>query len=279
MDYGTSHFVCLKNKNLHYRHWGNSSKPAIIIWHGVTGTSLDHIELANQLSLDHYVICPESLGCGYSDWPDNHEHASLSFHTEMAEELFRHLKISNADWIGTSKGGALGICYAARGKHCRIGKLILHDVGPGLPEKFRQAVARHISQPPCFNTLVQFEAALRKTLGRDGLALSDSQWQLLAQAWARRRDDGKISYHYSPVLAEQFTHHPEDFDLWSDFEKISSQILVIKGEHSVVLNPSEAQRMLDSNDNCRIKSRSGGHISFLSSIEETDIIQTYLTGA
>lgn len=277
MDFGVSNYVQLGHKTLHYRTWGRPESPALVVWHGVTGTSLDHVHLTNKLAGDYFVICPDALGCGFSDWPEQAQEASLGFHCDLVDQLFLQLGIKRCDWLGTSKGGALGICYAARGKHCTIEKLLLHDVGPDLNEKFRAAVARHIASPPRFKSMIEFELVLRKTLGRDGLTMSDGDWQILAQAWARRCDDGDISYHYSPTLAKQFTDHPEDFDLWADYRKINGQITIIKGEHSTVLDEAQVERMLSENTRAVMTTRRGGHISFLNSDEEIKIILSNLS--
>lgn len=276
MEYGVSHFTKLGDTTLHYRCWGQKHKPCVILWHGVTGNSMDHAHLADLLSDQFYIICPDGVGCGLSNWPSSNHHASLSYHVELVDQLMAELGIKECHWVGTSKGGALGICYSARGQNCKINKLILHDVGPSLPETFRKAVARHIGDPPRFSTLPEFEARLRKTLGREGLELDSQHWKSLAQSWSRRCDDGSISYHYSPDLAQQFYQHPEDFDLWEDYQDVNAKVLLLRGEHSTVMTDKDTERMLKVNPNTQIKCRSGGHISFLSSPAEAEIVQTFL---
>jgi pimeloyl-ACP methyl ester carboxylesterase len=216
------------------------------------------------------------MGCGLSDWPDEPRHASLGFHVELCDALFPSLGIEQAMWIGTSKGGALGMLYGAYGKHCKLSKLVLHDVGPGLPEAFRASLASHIADPPAFASMLEFKAKLMRSLGRQGLEMSDRDWEVLAQSWYRRRDDGLITYHYAPGLAWQFEHHAEDYDLWHAWDKLDTPTLLIRGEHSVIISDDELQRMLNTGAKCALHTRSGGHMSFLQDAPTQQVILDFI---
>lgn len=272
MTISQSRFLPCAGKTIHVNTWGTNTNPPVVIWHGVTGTADDHRELAEKLARDYFVICPDAIGCGLSDWPSNSEEPSLEFHVKVVDDLLRQLDIKTTRWIGTSKGGGLGILYAATGTACSITQLVLHDVGPELPERFRTAVTRLIAEPPRFPTFGEFQNYLRKSLSRGGLHLTDEQWQELALRWHRRGDDGSFTYHYSPGLADQFTHHPQNFDLWEAYEQVHADTLLIRGEHSNVLPPKDAERMANCGPKCRIHTRAGGHIAFLSTAEEQQII-------
>lgn len=278
MSERSTYLECL-GKTVHIREWGVAQAQSIVLWHGVTGTSRDHEQLARQLAEHYHVISPDSIGCGLSDWPDEPYHASLSFHVEICDVLLPQMGIESTYWIGTSKGGALGMQYAAYGKHCNINKLILHDVGPGLPKPFRDSLASHIAAPPVFDSMQAFKAKLQRSLGRQGLEMPDADWEALAQSWYRRCDDGLITYHYSPGLAWQFEHHAEDYDLWHAWEKLRTPTLLIRGEHSVIISDDELHRMCNSGAKCRLHTRSGGHMSFLQDAPTQQVIFDYLAQA
>jgi pimeloyl-ACP methyl ester carboxylesterase len=62
--------------------------------------------------------------------------------------------------------------------------------------------------------------------------LSDAQWRRLAETSARRLPDGKLTPHYDPAMVRQFTDHPDDYDLWDDYDAIDVPILCLRGAHS-----------------------------------------------
>lgn len=272
-----STYLECKGKTVHIRQWGLEHERSIVLWHGVTGTSRDHEQLARRLATQYRVISPDAIGCGLSEWPDEPLHTSLDFHVEVCDALLPALGVDSTIWIGTSKGGALGMLYGAYGSQCQISKLILHDVGPGLPKAFRDSLASHIAAPPAFASMQAFKAKLQRSLARQGLEMSKRDWEALAQNWYRRRDDGLITYHYSPGLAWQFEYHAQDYDLWHAWDKLQAPTLLIRGEHSVIISDGELQRMQNTGAKCALHTRNGGHMSFLQDEATQQVIFDFLS--
>ncbi|GHF14070.1 hydrolase [Kordiimonas sediminis] len=237
---------------------------------------MDHLELAKALSDTYHVICPDSIGCGLSSWvQDKTNDTGLQFYAEMAKSLLSQLSVSSCHWIGVSKGGGLGMMLADHRSGLNVRKLILNDVGPTLDDWVQGAVAKGVAKTPRFESYLAFEDRLRGSLQKRGLNLSDAKWRQLAQAWARRTDDGGVTFHHDPALAEQFSHHKQDFDLWDHFENIQIPTLLIKGQPSIVSDEDTA-RMQSSGPKCTVHDRTGGHISFMDSPEEHAIIKNFL---
>ena len=265
-----SKFISVSGRLVHYLSWGRAQARGVVIWHGVFGSCHDHDRLAAHLAeAGYFVVCPDAPGCGLSDWPTNAAQTSLTDYASIAASLIETLGLESIAWIGSSKGGGVGILMAARPA---VTHLLLNDVGPVLAPQFREALARRMAAPPVFANLPLLEGYLRKTLGAGGLVLDDEAWSGLAVQWSRRRDDGDFTMHYSPMLARQFTDHPEDFDLWPHWERITAKSLLLRGVDSAV-GEAEAERMRAG---CTVVDRPGGHVSFLDSAGELDLVLEFL---
>ena len=65
----SSHYVDINGYRMHYREWGASRLPTIILVHGWSTTSLVWHEVAADLSSDYHVIAPDMRGNGESTSP------------------------------------------------------------------------------------------------------------------------------------------------------------------------------------------------------------------
>ncbi len=265
-----------QGRNIHFLEWGDPARETVIIWHGVTGTCQDHSKLAARLARDYHVICPDSIGCGLSDWThDKKNDPGLDAYAAIARDLLRQLGVTSVRWIGASKGGGLGIVLGAMMTECSVSHLILDDVGPGFPEWLRQAAMKNISDPPHFDSFVKFESYLKDSLTRGGMTLDDKRWRHLAEIWCRQTDDGRFTFQNDPALANQFSLHGQDFDLWHHYENITIPTLLIRGRKSIVPD-HEVERMQATGPKCAVYNRDGGHVSLLHEKDIQDVIINFL---
>jgi pimeloyl-ACP methyl ester carboxylesterase len=250
---------------LHVRVWNAGATPCVVIWHGVTGTNLDHAPLAQRLAAAGFaVIAPDSPGCGLSDWAaDSRTGYSLTAFSRAALAMMDAMAIDRAFWIGFSKGGGTGIKIAATSPD-RISGLVLHDVGPHLPEDFRSGLAHRLASPPSFAGIEEFREHVARQFSRNGLITSSARIDELSAAWARRSATGEIAYHYDPAISQQFLCNPEDFDLWDEWAAISCPTLILRGESSPVLTAAQCAEMMARQPNGQCVTLEGaGHFNFL----------------
>lgn len=250
----------------------------MIVWHGITGTGADHLALAERLAAEGCrVVAPDSLGCGASDWaPDPAAGYGLSALSHVARGLMDALDIARAAWIGASKGGGLGVVVGAAWPD-RLAALVLCDVGPGLPERFCDALARRLAAPPVYPDMAAFRAHVARVLARDHVAAGDAAIDRLSAGWSRRLGPGAVGYHYDPALSTQFAAHPEDFDLWPHWDALRCPVLLLRGARSAVLPADEAEAMLARNPRARLMTLDGiGHLNFLDDSAQQDAILAFL---
>lgn len=244
----TSHYVTCAGREIHYTAWGAQDAPAVIAWHGLARTGRDMDELAQALSGRFRVVCPDTIGRGYSQWsPDPGNEYKLEFYAKLAAQLMDRLDIARAHWVGTSMGGAIGMVCAAGifqpQLADRIQSLVLNDNAPRLAAAALQRIRDYAGSPPAFETMAQLEGFFRTVYKPYGW-LSDAQWRRLTETSTRRLPDGRVTPHYDPAMVRQFIDHPHDYDLWEHYDRIRVPVLVLRGAESDLVLPDAVAEML-----------------------------------
>ena len=244
----TSQYMDCAGVQLHYTDWGKAERGTVIAWHGLARTGRDMDELATHLSQQGYrVICPDTVGRGLSQWSRAPElEYCLAFYARLARELMDGLQLRAVHWVGTSMGGAIGTLCAAglvepSLKH-RILSLVLNDNAPELAQAAIERIKAYAGQPPAFDTLTELEAFFRQVYKPFGW-LSDAQWRRLAETSMRRLPDGRVTPHYDPAMALQFTAHPNDYLIWQHYDTITQPVLLLRGAESDLVLPETVAAM------------------------------------
>jgi len=247
MGYSSRYATCA-GREIHYTEWGAQQGRTVIAWHGLARTGRDMDELAEHLSSRYRVICPDTIGRGFSQWsPDPVNEYTLRFYARLAADLFDRLGVAQAHWVGTSMGGAIGLVCAAglfepqlKG---RITSLVLNDNAPRLAPSALERIKAYAGHPPAFATMAELEAFFRQVYKPYGW-LSDAQWRRLAETSTRRLPDGRLTPHYDPAMVRQFTDHPDDYDTWAHYDALDIPVLCLRGAESDLVLPDATEEML-----------------------------------
>ncbi len=272
-----SQYAKVLERELHYVEWGERGRDAIIMWHGLARTCRDFDDIAEQLSDRYRIICPDTIGRGLSQWsPAPEREYSLEFYAALASALVDKLGIDRLRWIGTSMGGAIGMKVAAGALRDRITHLVLNDIGPKIADAAVTRIRSYAGSPPRFATVSELEAYFRTVYKPYGY-LTDAQWRRLAETSTRRTEDGKVTPHYDPNMVMQFNLHPEDYDQWNDYDRITAKILCVRGESSDLLLPDVADEMTRRGPRCRLEVIAGcGHAPALNVPAHYKLIAEFL---
>jgi pimeloyl-ACP methyl ester carboxylesterase len=233
--------------------------------------------IAQHLSQRWRVICPDTLGRGFSQWsPVPAQEYCLAFYARQAVSLLNQMGVQQMCWLGTSMGGAIGLYAAAGALRGRIQKLVLNDIGPELASAAVQRIRSYAGSPPSFATVAELEAYFRTVYKPYGW-LSDAQWRLLTESSLRRLPDGRVTPHYDPALVQQFEHHPHDYDQWPAWESLNLPVLCLRGESSDLLLPDVAQAMRERGPRARVVNVPGcGHAPALNTPEQWALVEHFL---
>ena len=276
----TSHYLSCAGREIHYTEWGSQHRETVIAWHGLARTGRDMDEVAEHLSARYRVICPDTLGRGLSQWsPDPVNEYKLSFYVEIATALVDQLGLERFHWLGTSMGGAIGTLAAATTLRGRIRRLILNDNGPKLAEPALERIRAYAGQPPAFDRVTDLEAFLRSVYQPYGW-LSDAQWRRMAETSVRRLPDGKVTTHYDPAMAQQFVHHPHDYDLWDAYDSLDIPVLCLRGESSDLLLADTAEEMRSRGPRAVVVTIAGcGHAPALNVPDQWELVERFFAAS
>ena len=274
----TSRYLVCEGRELHVTEWGADKPEVVVAWHGLarTGRDMDHI--AAELSTRWRVICPDTLGRGFSQWsPAPAAEYCLAFYERQAVSLLDQLGVRDCLWLGTSMGGAIGLRAAAGALRGRIQRLVLNDIGPELAAPAVNRIRSYAGSPPAFATMQELEQYFR-TVYRPYGWLSDAMWRLLAETSMRRLPDGRVTPHYDPAMVQQFVHHPDDYRQWEAWDSLSIPVLCLRGESSDLLLPEVAEAMRTRGPRAVVATIAGcGHAPALNTPEQYALVERFFS--
>lgn len=274
----TSRYVEILGREVHYVEWGHDRPDVIVMWHGLARTGRDFDDLAAVLCDRYRIICPDTIGRGLSQWsPVPEREYCQAFYADLATGLIDRLGIDRLRWVGTSMGGAIGMKVAAGSLRERISHLVLNDIGPQLGPAAVARIRSYAGKPPRFASVCELEAYFRTVYKPFG-HLSNAQWRRLAETSTRRTDDGQVTTHYDPKMVVQFELHPDDYDLWDDYDRITARTLCLRGAESDLLLPDVAEAMTKRGPRCRLETMAGcGHAPALNVPAQFKLLSDFLS--
>ena len=255
--------------------WGAPDNPcAVLCLHGLTRSGRDFDTLAQGLSNDYRVLCPDLAGRGASDWlADGTDYTPDQYCADMLRVL-EAAGISKVDWVGTSLGGIVGMALAAR-PDGPIRRLVLNDVGCVIPRAALDRIRSYVGKPLVFASLEQLEGAMRvvSPFGE----LSPDQWRQLARNVGRQGEDGQWRFHYDPAIAQTFGAGPAvDLDLRPLWQALKGPVLVVRGADSDLLTRPTYDEMLARPDTLGVEVARCGHAPALMDEAQVSAVREFL---
>lgn len=262
---------------VHYTEWGDPDNPKVLICvHGLTRTGRDFDFLAAALEHEYRVICPDVVGRGQSDWLNDKSDYTYPLYVNDMAMLLARIDAERIDWVGTSMGGLIGI-FLASYAGSPIHKMVINDIGPRIPAAGLQRVATYVGQVVTFDSIEKMEKFLRTIAATFG-NLSDDQWRHMTIHSARQLEDGRYTFAYDPGIAKNFrTLDLKDIDLWSMWDAIHCPTLVLRGEHSDVLDHADAVTMTERGPKAKLIEFPGmGHAPALMADDQIAVVRDWL---
>jgi len=128
-----------------------------------------------------------------------------------------------------------------------------------------------------FDSIEKMEKFLRTIAATFG-NLSDEQWRHMTIHGARQLEDGRYTFAYDPGIAKNFrTLDLKDIDLWSMWDAIHCPTLVLRGEHSDVLDHADAVIMTERGPKATLIEFPGmGHAPALMADDQIAVVRNWL---
>jgi len=229
---------CMGPRGLHrmaYTEWGDPHNQKVLLCvHGLTRNARDFDTLAQALSSDYRVICPDVVGRGNSDWLEVKSDYNFPLYVSDMVTLIARQGVEYVDWVGTSMGGVIGMLLASQ-PETPVRRLVLNDVGPLITAESLRRIGKYIGKSPVFPTMDDAETYMRQ-IGSPFGSLTDEQWQHLTRYSMRPIEKG-FTFNYDPSLGDPFQMMPILFDVqvWDSFDHIRCPMLAIRGAESDLL--------------------------------------------
>jgi len=274
-----------------YWEWnatGNPAHPHVIVCvHGLTRQGRDFDVLARALCHRARVICPDVAGRGQSDWLADAMHYQIPLYAADMRVLLTHLQqhspLRVLDWVGTSMGGLIGMWLCGQPElPLQLRRLVLNDVGPTLEWTGLARIRQYVGHTAYFATVEQAADALWAVSSSFGPHTRE-QWLMLSRPMLRALDSGGFTLHYDPAIAQAMQQmtaadlHSSNQALWQVYERITAQVLLLRGAQSDLLSSEVAQRMQHTGPRARRVDFAGvGHAPTLIAPDQVQTVVTFL---
>jgi pimeloyl-ACP methyl ester carboxylesterase len=231
--------LCMDPHGFHrmrYVEWGDpQNKRVLLCVHGLTRCGRDFDYVAEALSDQYRVVCPDVVGRGRSDWlRDPRDYTYPTYCNDMTA-LIASLHAETLDWLGTSMGGLIGMIMASL-PGSPIRKLVMNDIGAVVPRAALQRLGQYVGREPSFGSMDELEAAM-KSISPFG-ELTDAQWRHLAEHVAKQDEKGRWIFRYDPHIGEGFKAvMNQDVDLRGYWANVHGPVMLIRGDSSDLLTP------------------------------------------
>ena len=242
-----SHFLGLSKSGFHrvaYTEWGAADNPRVLICvHGLSRNGRDFDALAQALSPDYRVICPDIVGRGKSGWLANKaDYGNPQYLADLAALIARS-GVEQVDWVGTSMGGIIGMLLAAM-PGSPIRKMLINDVGSLIPKASLERIALYVGRDQMFESYDAFKLYIKAISAPFGLK-TEEQWDQITRSTAKVEPGGKVHCNYDPGIGVAFRSGDlADVDLSAYWQAIRCPVLVTRGALSDLLLPDTYAAML-----------------------------------
>jgi len=258
---------------LHARDYAptlDSGRLPLVCLPGLSRNARDFHQFALLVSQDksapRRVIALDYRGRGLSDYDADAANYNVAVECRDVITVCTALGLSRAAFAGTSRGGLILHVMAAV-KPDIIAGAILNDIGPQIETEGLRDIRDYLAKSATLPDLDAAAVALRDIHGPAFPALSDADWQEMADAIYAERD-GRLVPDYDPKLTDQL--QTIDFSqplptLWPQFALLAEKpLFIIRGEHSRLFSNGTLARMAAQSERVSTMTAPGqGHAPLL----------------
>lgn len=255
IHHGDTFFVtCTSPDGTHrmaYHAWGNPSNPKVLVCvHGLTRRGSDFKTLAQAMSNDYYVVCPDVVGRGDSDRLKNPMLYAVPQYVADMASLIKQLGVSQIDWFGTSMGGLIGMVYASMPKN-PIRRMLINDVGPRIEPEAIKRLGSYVGQPFSFTNRADALQRLNEICASFG-SHTPEEWEIYNGPMLVQKD-GFWVMHYDPDISVPFASvnpimaKAGEMAMWHAFKQIHIPMLIVRGSESDLLSAQTVAEMCKVN--------------------------------
>lgn len=237
---------------LHYFEYGSGSDTSVpvVCLPGLARTAEDFDRLARALvapatGRKRRVLALDYRGRGGSAWDPDWTHYNLQVEHQDILATLAAAKVTNAIFIGTSRGGMHIMVLAAAGPSL-LRAAVINDIGPVIEMAGLMRIKGYVGIVPSLGSWKEAVDLFRRTAGAHFTNVSDADWEIYARH-TFVEDNGRLRLRYDPALARTLEAVSADAplpEMWPQFEALAgAPVLGIRGENSDILSPATFAEM------------------------------------
>ena len=265
-----------------YHAWGNPNNSKVLVCvHGLTRRGSDFKTLADTMSQDYYVVCPDVVGRGDSDRLKNPMLYGVPQYVADMASLIKQLNVTQVNWFGTSMGGLIGMVYAAMPKS-PIRRMLINDVGPRIEPEAIKRLGSYVGQPFSFSNRADALQRLNEICASFG-SHTPEEWEIYNGPMLVQKD-GLWVMHYDPDISVPFASvnpimaKAGEMAMWHAFKQIHIPMLIVRGGESDLLSAKTVAEMCKVNPYIRsIEIPQVGHAPAFVKLEQVALAKEFFS--
>jgi pimeloyl-ACP methyl ester carboxylesterase len=283
MNFRDIYYYSQDGLKLYARDYGSraSSKTPILCLPGLTRNSKDFAILAERLSDDRRVICPDFRGRGKSEYAGGWTDYTPTNEMRDTLDLMAVAGVNHAIIVGTSRGGLVAMTMALH-RPTAIKGVIMNDVGPEVDKAGITRIMGYAGKMAAPASWEEAAIAIRQMNERHFPNMTGEQWHSFAHMTFR--DDGdKPALDYDAAIGTGLRRaikltRGNIPTMWKEFGALSHiPLMLVRGENSDLLSAATSERMGEEHPNMTlVTAKDRGHAPFLDEPEVTLAIDAFL---
>jgi pimeloyl-ACP methyl ester carboxylesterase len=265
---------------LYYRDYGDrlSARTPMLCLSGLTRNSADFATLAERLSGERRVICPDYRGRGRSAYDRDWRHYDPYVYISDVSHLLTATGVDRAVIVGTSMGGLLALGLAVL-RPTLVAGVVLNDIGPDVASPGLGRILQYVGvdyPQSDWDAAIRFLKDLTPNLAPKA---DDTWWRAHAEATYRKGADGRLHFDWDVALAKPLDQQRKATpDLWTMFRGLKPiRTLAFRGALSDVLSEDVFRRMaLEKPDLVCVTVPDTGHTPSLTEPQATSALDAFL---
>jgi pimeloyl-ACP methyl ester carboxylesterase len=224
--------VTVSGLRLRVLDWGGEGRAPLLLLHGFTGHAHAWDTLSIALQPHFHVYALDQRGHGDSD-PADVYNPVVAFNDIAG--VVDQLGLASFVLVGLSMGGRNGMYFASKRPE-RVQRLVVVDIGPEISAR-ASAPSSGPPEPETWESIEQAAQHLYRANPYPGV----HYYRWVVSHSLRQHPDGALVWKWHPSVKTR--RSTGDVDWWAVVRTLAPPTLVLRGEHSTVLDRDVAERM------------------------------------
>ncbi len=242
--------IVINHLRFHLLEWGDPKSPSLILLHGNNQSAHSWDLVSLHYAENFHVLALDRRGHGDSEWARDADYKVSSMRDDVLE-LIKYEKLEQPILLGHSMGGIITLAVALANPKI-LKAAVLVDAGPKASVEGALAIGNFITQNVEFNRIEDF---IDKVVNYDPYRSRDHIERTARYNLLKRVDGAYISksdrlLHDEGFRAKLSDSLPE-FDN-KDLNDLTTPILLIRGQHSNILDADAAESFVSRLSNGRL---------------------------